>query len=226
MKPEEIKSMVASTSDAAFAIDGEGLVVAWNQAAEALFALPASEAMGRHCAEIVQGADECGPVCSERCTVRQAIEKRRPISNFDLQVETTSGKQWCNASVLVAENGSATNPFAVHIIRPIDLRKRLEILVRDFVVSNTNVPPEEAVALISSTRAAARDAELTNRELEILHLLGKGGTTLRIANQLHISRTTVNNHVQHILRKLNAHTRLEAIRRAEHAGLIYRRDSF
>ena len=56
MRTEEIKRMVASTSDAAFAIDGEGLVVAWNQAAEALFALPASEAMGRHCAEIVEGA--------------------------------------------------------------------------------------------------------------------------------------------------------------------------
>ena len=103
---------------------------------------------------------------------------------------------------------------------PIDLRKRLEILVRDFVVSKTNVPPAEAVAMISSTRDAAREAELTERELEILRLLGKGSTTSGVAEQLHISRTTVNNHVQHILRKLDAHTRLEAIRRAEHAGLI------
>jgi DNA-binding CsgD family transcriptional regulator len=212
--------MVASTSDAAFAVDGQGLVVAWNQAAEALFALPASEAMGRHCGEIVEGADECGPVCSQACTVRQAIEKRHPISNFDLLMNTASGRQWCNASVLVAENGSAANPFAVHIIRPVDLRKRLEIMVRDFVVSNTNVPPEEAVALISSTRVAAREAELTGRELEILRLLGKSGTTPSIAGQLHVSRRTVNNHVQHILRKLDSHTRLEAIRRAEHAGLI------
>ncbi|MGZ8842689.1 MAG: response regulator transcription factor, partial [Pyrinomonadaceae bacterium] len=177
-------------------------------------------AMGRHCGEIVEGADECGPVCSEGCTVRQAIEKRHPISNFDLLTNTARGRRWCNVSVLVAENGSSTNPFAVHIIRPIDLRKRLEILVRDFVVSNTNVPAEEAVALISSTRTPAREAELTDRELEILRLLGKGGTTLSIAGQLHISRTTVNNHVQHILRKLDAHTRLEAIRRAEHAGLM------
>ena len=220
MRPEEIKKMTDSTSDAAFAVDGQGLVVAWNQAAEVLFALPASEAMGRHCGEIVEGADECGPVCSQACTVRQAIEKRHPIRNFDLLMNTASGRQWCNASVLVAENGSAANPFAVHIIRPIDLRKRLEILVRDFVVTNTNVPAEDALALISSTRAAARETELTDRELEILRLLGKGGTTSGIAGQLHISRTTVNNHVQHILRKLDAHTRLEAIRRAEHAGLI------
>ena len=220
MRSEDIKRMVASTSDAAFAVDGQGLVVAWNLAAEALFALPASEAMGRPCGEIVEGADECGPVCSQACTVRQAIEKRHPIRNFDLLMNTASGRQWCNTSVLVAENGSPTNPFAVHIIRPIDLRKRLEILVRDFVVTNTNVPAEEAVALISSTRAVARETELTGRELEILRLLGKGSTTSSIAGHLHISRTTVNNHIQHILRKLGSHTRLEAIRRAEHAGLI------
>ena len=220
MRPEEIKKMVESTSDPAFAVDGQGLIVAWNQAAEALFALPAGEAIGRSCGEIVQGADECGSVCSEDCTVRQAVAKRRPVSNFDLLIETASGRQWCNTSVLVAENGSSTNPFAVHIIRPIDLRKRLEILVRDFVVTNTNVRAEEAVALISSTRAVTRAADLTDRELEILRLLGKGSTTSEVAELLHISRTTVNNHVQHVLRKLDAHTRLGAIRRAEHAGLI------
>jgi FixJ family two-component response regulator len=69
--------------------------------------------------------------------------------------------------------------------------------VRDFVVSNTNVPAGEAVALMSSdSRATASGAELTDWELEILRLLGKGGTTSSVADQLHISRTTVNNHVQ------------------------------
>lgn len=220
MRSEEMKRMAESTFDAAFAVDGDGLVVAWNQAAEALFALSSGDAMGRPCGDLVQGTDECGPVCSGECTVRQAVARRHPISNFDLLMNTASGRQWCNVSVLVAENGASTNPYALHIIRTIDLRKRLEILVRDFVVSKTNVPAEEAVAMISSTRDAAKEAELTERELEILRLLGKGSTTSAVADQLHISPTTVNNHVQHILRKLDAHSRLEAIRRAEHAGLI------
>jgi len=220
MRTEEIKRMAESTSDAAFAVDGEGLVVAWNRSAETLFALSAPDAMGRACRDIVQGADECGAVCSQDCTVRQAVAKRHPISNFDLLISTPTGRQWCNVSIVVAENDVSTNPYALHIIRKIDLRKRLEILVRDFVVNNTNVPAEEAVTLISSTRAVARETELTDRELEILRLMGKGNSTSGLADQLHISRTTVNNHVQHILRKLNAHSRLEAIRRAEHAGLI------
>ncbi len=220
MRTEEIKRMTESTSDPAFAVDGDGLIVAWNQAAEALFQLSASEAVGRQCGDIVRGTDECGFVCTKECTVRQALESHHPIRNFDLQVETASGRQWCNTSVLVAENGSSINRFAVHIMRPIDLRKRLEMLVRDFVVNNTNVPANEAVALLSSTRAVAREAELTNREVEILRLLSTGNSTTEVAHTLHISATTVNNHVQHILRKLGAHNRLEAIRRAEHAGLI------
>jgi len=220
MRLEEIKQMVRSTSDAAFAVDGEGLVVAWNPAAEKLFALSAPAAVGLPCRDIVQGTDECGTVCSQGCTVRQAALRRLPISNFDVLMNTATGRQWCNVSVLIAESGVSTNPHAVHIVRPIDLRKRLEILVRDFVVTNTNVSAEEAVALISTTRAAAKDAELSKRELEILRMLGKGNSTDAIARQLSISRTTVNNHVQHILRKLDSHTRLEAIRRAEHAGLI------
>jgi DNA-binding NarL/FixJ family response regulator len=101
----------------------------------------------------------------------------------------------------------------------VDLRKRLEMVVRDFVVSNTGLPADHAVAMIAS-RTAARESDLSVREIEILRFLGKGGTTRSISDRLHISPTTVNNHVQHILRKLDSHTRLEAIRRAEHAGLI------
>jgi DNA-binding CsgD family transcriptional regulator len=220
MRLDEVKKLVAGTSDAAFAVDGEGVIVAWNQAAETLLNIPAEEAVGAPCAKVIEGTDECGPVCSELCTVRQAVEQRRPVGNFDLQIGGRNGRQWCNISVLQAEDSSVNTPYAIHVIRTIDFRKRLEILVRDFVVTNTNVPREEAVGLISSTRSPAQGAELTNRELEILRIMAKGGSTSSVASTLHISRATVNNHIQHILRKLNSHTRLEAIRRAEHGGLL------
>jgi DNA-binding NarL/FixJ family response regulator len=53
-----------------------------------------------------------------------------------------------------------------------------------------------------------------------LRLIAKGKSTRAVSAQLHISGSTVGNHIQHILKKLNAHTRLEAIRCAERAGLI------
>jgi DNA-binding NarL/FixJ family response regulator len=152
--------------------------------------------------------------------VRRAVAARRPLSNFDLQVRTREGRRWCNVSVLAADDASVETPYAVYVLRLIDVRKRLETLVRDFVVNETGMPAEQAVALLRSTRAPARDTDLTAREMEILRQLAKGRATAEIAERLHVSRTTVNNHVQHILRKLGAHTRLEAIRRAEHAGLL------
>ena len=74
----EITELVDSTSDSAFAADDSGHVVAWNRAAEAMFGISAADAMGKMCGEIVQGMDECGPVCSADCTVQQAVRKHQP----------------------------------------------------------------------------------------------------------------------------------------------------
>ncbi|MGZ5481870.1 MAG: LuxR C-terminal-related transcriptional regulator [Pyrinomonadaceae bacterium] len=219
MREEELRKLVEGTSDAAFVVDSEGLLVAWNEGAGKLFGVTAEQAIGQPCRAIVQGFDECGAVCSPNCTVRQAVAKRHPLESFDLQVQTVDGEQWCDVSIVIAESNSSTDAYAIHIVRPSDLRKRLEIVVRDFLVSNTGLPADQAVAMISS-RTPARESELSVREIEILRFLAKGSTTRSIADQLHISTTTVNNHVQRILRKLDSHTRLEAIRRAEHAGLI------
>jgi len=219
MRVDQITQLVESTSDPAFAVDGEGLIEAWNKAAEQLFGVSARNTIGQHCGSIVQGMDECGMVCSENCAVQQAVKRHQPMSNFDLQVQTVRGEQWCNVSVLIADANGSTGAHAIHIMRPIDLRKRLEMVVRDFIVSNTSLPADQAIAMIAS-RTSARASDLSDREIQILRLLAKGSTTKAVADELHISRTTVNNHTQHILRKLDAHTRLEAIRRAEHAGLI------
>lgn len=220
MRSGEIKRLVENTLDAAFAVDGTGLIMAWNKAAAELTGVSSEEAMGRPCGELIQGTDQCGPVCSPDCTVRQAVRKHHPLSNYDLQIKTRNGMQWCNISVLIADEAHSIWPFAIHILRPIDIRKRLELTLQDFLIAEIKVPAGEVPAIISSTRAPARATDLTKRELEILRLISTGLSTLKIAAQLNISPTTANNHIQHILRKLDAHNRLEAVRRAEHAGLI------
>lgn len=220
MRLIEIQQLIGSTSDAAYAIDEAGQVVAWNRGAEELFGIKADQAIGRRCGEVVQGSDECGPVCSPDCTVMRSTRERHPVHNFDLQIPTPDGPRWCNVSVLVAPNGSVSTPYSIHIARSVDTPKRLELLVRDFVVHNTSLPADQVSRLMTSNRAAVRAVELSPREIQILRLVGHGLSTAAIAHQCHISRTTVNNHVQHILRKLDTHSRLEAVRRAEKAGLI------
>ena len=54
------------------------------------------------------------------------------------------------------------------------------------------------------------DADLTDRELEVLELIGEGLTNQQISEQLVIEVGTVKNHVHSILEKLNVSTRGEA----------------
>ena len=219
MRREDLRKLADGTSDAAFVVDSDGLIVAWNASAQRLFGVPAADAIGQPCRTIVHGLDEGGAVCSRNCTVHQAIERQHTLETFDLQVESVDGQKWCNMSVVIVESDRSIGCDALHIIRPVDLRKRLEMMVRDFIVSNTTISADQALAMIDS-RPAASESELSEREIEILRALAEGKTTRHIAAELHISRNTVNNHVQHILQKLDSHTRLQAIRRAENARLI------
>ena len=52
---------------------------------------------------------------------------------------------------------------------------------------------------------------LTPRQTEVLRLLEHGRSTEQIARELNLSTETVRNHIRHILRGLNVHSRLEAV---------------
>ena len=82
------------------------------------------------------------------------------------------------------------------------------------------VNPEDLRKALAARKDYVAGDMLTSRELEVLRLLSRGGTTSRISSELSISRATVNNHVQRILSKLGVHNRLEAVRRAESAGIL------
>ncbi|MBI2917772.1 MAG: DUF87 domain-containing protein [Chloroflexi bacterium] len=68
--------------------------------------------------------------------------------------------------------------------------------------------------------SAAPATTLTTQELKILRLITQGKGTDQIAEDLAVSPLTVRNHVQHILTKLNVHTRLEAVIYSFRYGLV------
>jgi len=61
---------------------------------------------------------------------------------------------------------------------------------------------------------------LTDRELEVLQLLGKGLTNQQIAAQLSLSESTVVYHIGHIFGKLRVNSRVEAAVWAKEHGII------
>ena len=81
--------------------------------------------------------------------------------------------------------------------------------------------PSELQRLLLDRESRPRPVEpLTARELEVLQLLAEGASTANASEQLGISSATLRAHVQAILRKLGAHSRLEAVAEAARLGVI------
>ncbi len=73
--------LVDHASDAAFAIDDDSRVVAWNYAARRLLGYTRREVMGRHCSEVLQAVCPNGePLCVPNCQGAKCFRKFRAFS--------------------------------------------------------------------------------------------------------------------------------------------------
>jgi PAS domain S-box-containing protein len=207
---------VESTADPAFAVNAAGKICAWNRAAVELFGLSEAEALGVSCHEVVQCSDDKDTLCSEQCVIEKAARDSSPLVNFDLRVKTKTGRVWCNLTILIAREAGSGERYAILIVRPRELRKRLEQALSEFVRTQAKIGRDGS----PKARMPPINFGLTAREVEFLKRMAKGHVTKAIASQLSISSATVNNHIKHLLTKLDAHTRLEAIRHAENVGVI------
>ncbi len=75
-------------------------------------------------------------------------------------------------------------------------------------------------ALIQKLVTGVSSESLTDRELEVLQLLGQGKSNKEIAAKLFISEFTVKGHLRNIFTKLNVLSRTEAITTATRRGLV------
>lgn len=68
--------------------------------------------------------------------------------------------------------------------------------------------------------AATIEAELSEREIEVLKLIANGKDNAEIAAELHISPKTVKNHISNILMKLQIDNRIQAAVYAVRSGIV------
>lgn len=81
--------------------------------------------------------------------------------------------------------------------------------------------PEATQVLVeATTRPPSLGHDLTEREIEILELLVTGLSNNEIGQKLHISRSTVKNHISNIFSKLHTESRTEAAALAIQSGIV------
>ncbi|VAW07619.1 hypothetical protein MNBD_ACTINO02-686 [hydrothermal vent metagenome] len=199
----EMLDMLGRTDDAMVAIDGEMRIIAWNDAATRLLGYDSADVLGRPCHEILCWRDRCGDtICDGQCPASVLGEPDEIVPSKQILGTSATGKTlWLSAST---------------IIPPIDLRDQCRLV---HLIREVALPPELERVIVERLDgwipATAQDnghlAVLTAREREVLQLLTEGLDGSAIAATLFLSQATVRNHIQHILSKLNVHSRVEAV---------------
>jgi DNA-binding NarL/FixJ family response regulator len=118
-------------------------------------------------------------------------------------------------STVVFENARTGNRLLIHLAHDITAQKQTEELTQKML--------DLARQLGSTQPAAGRAAPavpLSEQEKQVLRLFAEGKSSAHISRTLHISSSTLRNHLHHINQKLRTHNRLEAVMNAIQRKLI------
>lgn len=166
------------------------------------------------------------------------IKAHQPdVAVLDIQMPLASGievTRWCRANCpgvgvlvltsydddpyVVAVLQAGANGYVLKTASP----EAMVQAVRDVDQGKSVLDPAIAQKVTSqiSGKQAAMVEELTDREIEVVRLAGKGYTNKAIGVQLGISDRTVQGHLAKIYSKLEASSRTEAVMKAVSMGLI------
>lgn len=174
--------------------------------------------------------------------VRLAVEHRPDVAIVDLQLPRLDGVETirrlsrdCPGTrvVVLTSHSSDTDIFpAIHAGALSYLLKEatpdeLADAVRAAAAGQAVLHPRVAARVVAELRAGRAEApnalrDLTERELEVLRLLGEGLSNTEIAKRLVIGEKTVKTHVSAILMKLQLTDRTQAAVHAWRHGVLRR----
>jgi PAS domain S-box-containing protein len=214
------QDLLTSTAVAAFSSDQSGHITVWNQAAEALLGHEVTRVVGKRCFSVICGRDLFGNrFCNESCAVRKMRRHREPIHPYQFQVKHRSGEMLkVKCSVVIAPSANARRYNFIHLLEPLD--PAAEIGLDELARRCGAMPGFPSTSGKRKKASKGSGRKLTPREIEVLRLVASGTSTKDIAHALNIQDTTAHNHIQHILDKLGAHTKLQAVYIAQQRGLL------
>jgi DNA-binding CsgD family transcriptional regulator len=190
----------------AFANDADHRIIFWNRGAEEITGRSAAQALGRLCHEVFAARDAFGNrFCTATCAVTASLAVGEPLRRFEVVAGQPQRSQHLGFTILKYPDARSGRPLTVHLMDQVlrwpEIQRALE--------GAPNRTPAPRPDLPKS--AAGLNEELSEREREVLRSIAAGQPNKQIADALGISVATARNHIQHILRKLGVHSKLEAI---------------
>lgn len=150
------------------------------------------------------------------------LDLRMPRQN-GIETITRLRKEFGGAHILVLSNYDAGDEIAAAIqagasgFLPKDTAlPTLMEAIRRVRAGEEYIPPEIARRL--SGRLAS---QLSNREIEVLTMMGRGLSNKEIGSALNVTESTIKIHVTHIFGKLDAADRTQAVLKAIKRGIIH-----
>jgi DNA-binding NarL/FixJ family response regulator len=188
--------------------------------------------------EAQDGLEVCGSARSVADAVTVAEDTQPDVAVVDYRLPDGTGADVTErlgtvsprtrVLILTAMDGEAVlsraiASGAVAFIRKTEHLDEIIKAVRAVGAGETYFSSDVLSSLVNTIRRPKETAgsDLTPRELEVLDLLAKGHSTASIIDELVISPHTARNHIRNILTKLHAHSKLEAVTIAAHAGLVH-----
>lgn len=210
---KQLTAMLERTVDGAMVVDQEGKIVLWNRAAERLLGFRATDVVGHFCRDVLRGNTLSGrPLCSPSCPIGARVARGGGVHQFDMQTHTKDGRLvWLNVSSLPVPSRKPGTFWVAHLFRDITAQAKISHLVQELHAAACPIqvrPPEPCAVPMPDIPAAL---PLSQREREILRRLATGERTADMAVALGIKLKTVRNHIQRLLEKLGAHSRLQAL---------------
>ena len=206
-----------------FAVDGNQRIVHWNETAEQMLGQSAAEVLGKPCHEVFAGRDAQNfRFCRPNCPVTQNARRGRPTQDYDVVAKRPDGRNmWANVSVMILKRPHEA-PLVIHTFRDVTERRRIEAFARRALESLREIespPPGEPEPETEEPRPTPAPP-LSRREMQVLQLMAVGLATKDIAGHLGVRPITARNHITHVITKLGAGNRLQAVLYATRRHLI------
>lgn len=162
--------------------------------------------------------DGCGLALVRECS------QRHPACKILVRTSGDRGNA-VHSSIVAGANGfllkeAADSCISSGVLAMLDGGSPISAAIARKLFDRLRIPRDEMDPVPAPAAASSAAIKLTPREAQILQLIARGDLYQQIASVLDISIGTMQSHVKNLYRKLDVHSRSEAICKSHECGIV------